>query len=1548
MKKQRQFRVLAILLVLWSGYLTAQDTEPLFSMDLPSVVATSPESASLGRYGGLSNASATGQMSHNIPLYNIPLKSGGWSVSLGYHFSGLRLEGKPSLSGLGWTLMAGGVVNREVRGLADDSQYGYYGRESKRALVQEYCTSTSNDNTFSLTQMRKFMAKEWDAEPDKYNVSVAGVNFSFKLDENGDAVYLSKHAHKVYTTKNSATFKIDKFRVEASNGVVYTFEEKEQSIPRDSGREEYYDQSLYTDTSWMLSKARYPNGEEVTFNYALDYMHSYDFVAIGNIGSSTLGCNDDCSSPNYTVTGEYRDQTTISTVNRRVLTSMVFPMGSIHFGVSRSAISTPDNRVLYNTMTVKDRQGNVIDYYDFEYEGNRDLLTSIKRKGKHFYDFEYQSKVSMPTFINSVNDKATSQDYWGYYNGAQNQYALTIPKSSYKANRKPSLSNSWIGALKKIIYPTRGYTEISYESNEVRVDNTGADYYASVDILDRVYGVEISGQGSGDAIKEVSIPYTITRPTVGTLSHYISGTRYRHHVTLEMKRVDDTPCPYDQYNVEPAPFYMYYQNPAEIIEEGIQLGNGLGTEIPIMCPEFYEEYGPDDVAYGDDSQNNVSYGVDRIVLLPGRYVLRAYTNTNSLIGFTAKIDLRLEKGWFNPEREELPRYVGKKVGGVRVAAMKDCATSDGDCVERQFSYINEDKFSSGVLNIHPVDDKSYTRQITTAQGARYTNGFHTYSTEFYSVINPAIGTPVYYTAIKETRIDSNQNHGYTVREYETPKIYTIPEYPEIHKGGDVVKNRLTSEKIYRYVPSSDSYALSSASQNEYRGFRNLLDPRTKQDINPKHPWGVTFDRKLFAPVDFGLYSYNFNPKTIEEEEAVKSLYAVSKYKEVNTYHRILNTTRKETLEGKEQHTQQVFEYNPINYEVAKTTSQSGTGKVTESIVTYPSDIINPSAAEQLLLDRNLLTTPIQSEHYLVKGSDKELLSTQHMVYKNWEGEASAFPKPELMQTAQGIITADNPLEDRIVYHKYDYKGNPLEVSRKDGTHVVYIWGYNEYYPIAKIENATYSEVESYVADLKTKSNADIDRTKGYTNTEGDLRQALDNLRTVVPNAIVATYTYDPLIGITSMTDPNGYTTYYEYDDQNRLDHITDANSKILKKYDYNYKGQLSTNYAAVSANLVAPTLVLTNSTANANINISGGSGNFHYAWTLNGQAIAAITKNITHDFISVGEYALACIVTDLVTGQEISLGQNIRVFAPLTTPTLSVSATHTTPDIGTQLTAQISGGSGDLEYKWYVDGVINVNYTTSQISQKFRLPGTYTVKVEVHDKQIPNYFKEASVTIYNHAPLATPRFMVNPSSSPNGTERHYMVGSTVTLTGTNLTGGSGSKRYEWYIDNIKQPNTDITITKKNTVKGYHSFMFKVIDINIPNHVKTGYITLYFHNPISSIGSIQANNGYTITDGQSIPITITSANGGSGDYKYQWFVDNTTHWDQSSTSRTFSFGPSRSSYYTIYCRVIDAKSGYTSGFTSKRIRVTVNQPDGGGGGTRDGDGRDRDDRSRDQQ
>jgi hypothetical protein len=65
----------------------------------------------------------------------------------------------------------------------------------------------------------------------------------------------------------------------------------------------------------------------------------------------------------------------------------------------------------------------------------------------------------------------------------------------------------------------------------------------------------------------------------------------------------------------------------------------------------------------------------------------------------------------------------------------------------------------------------------------------------------------------------------------------------------------------------------------------------------------------------------------------------------------------------------------------------------------------------------------------------------------------------------------------------------------------------------------------------------------------------DDIRLHPSVARMTTYTYAPLIGMTSVSDLNNRVSYYEYDQLNRLKLIRDNDRNVIKKFCYNYAGQ---------------------------------------------------------------------------------------------------------------------------------------------------------------------------------------------------------------------------------------------------------------------------------------------------------------------------------------------------------------------------------------------------------
>lgn len=67
---------------------------------------------------------------------------------------------------------------------------------------------------------------------------------------------------------------------------------------------------------------------------------------------------------------------------------------------------------------------------------------------------------------------------------------------------------------------------------------------------------------------------------------------------------------------------------------------------------------------------------------------------------------------------------------------------------------------------------------------------------------------------------------------------------------------------------------------------------------------------------------------------------------------------------------------------------------------------------------------------------------------------------------------------------------------------------------------------------------------------GEPGKSIDELRILPARSEMTTYTHLPGIGMTSQTDLNGNTVYYEYDALGRLSAIRDNERRLLKSYQY--------------------------------------------------------------------------------------------------------------------------------------------------------------------------------------------------------------------------------------------------------------------------------------------------------------------------------------------------------------------------------------------------------------
>jgi len=84
-------------------------------------------------------------------------------------------------------------------------------------------------------------------------------------------------------------------------------------------------------------------------------------------------------------------------------------------------------------------------------------------------------------------------------------------------------------------------------------------------------------------------------------------------------------------------------------------------------------------------------------------------------------------------------------------------------------------------------------------------------------------------------------------------------------------------------------------------------------------------------------------------------------------------------------------------------------------------------------------------------------------------------------------------------------------------------------------------------------NVNVTKETHYISVSATSTYPIDEVCFHPVNAMMNTYTYDPLIGMTSETDENGKTIYYEYDSFGRLQYIKDQDLNIIQEYKYHYK-----------------------------------------------------------------------------------------------------------------------------------------------------------------------------------------------------------------------------------------------------------------------------------------------------------------------------------------------------------------------------------------------------------
>jgi len=1105
----------------------SQDIEP--NIKVPSI----PSAFSFEKYGDIPVGLSTGTANVNIPIYNINHKGFTLPLSLSYHTSGVKVDENNPDIGLGWNVNFGGMISCSVNGLYDyndigggvgdqsnmDQLYANYfngfaypdsggamGSPLGEGGILKELLATPLTSPSSITSSRGYMYADdvfnnfYDGSPDVF--SYYFINKSGKFMYNGS---LSPHTIPYDDIKIDRIVGSEGFKITDKGGVQFVFQEMEVI---DSYETLNFSMSFpfmnaggpTKNRNWKLSKIILLDGKEINFEYDLITYSYYSDSAIKYekpFYNYAIPVNFSIQnfSMKFNVAGKRLKKITTTFDNQSIL----FTYNTINNAVDEIM---PLSGV--SIMNGNDEIKKINFSHSFLGGTKRFVLDSINEENLPGHLFEYNNIEDFPS------KNTIKRDLWGYYNwDVHTLLNNDIINNNFfiGSDKTPDFNSTLVGSLKKITYPTGGSTEFIYEQNQ---------YFGTEKRVNEIIEGNVTFDESDLYSIVESLPFTIQsvrdvriRGIIEPLTSYPTGFVPPPGTILQLKNITTN----------------------EIVFQ-IQL-----TEENVTWPYSIEE-----------SQT----------LNPGTYIL-------TVQNFVDEIGGNISVSWFDSYD-----FNGiLKAGGLRIKEVIDRPNVNSEGITKKYIYNDPvTGISSGYL---PGEIKTIA------------------ATKTWGIDGSGCGVNTFQHLKRSS--NSMYNIGNISYQYVTVQTGENKSVHEFSKFKDIL--RTYEEEIapnidyswLRNIPLKTDYFKKEGQdyfpiKQEIQNYTNLdyvsspFSTFYNDNINTYKESLIGFNIRLREPV---VYCGSLGSPA--------NYTVIPNYFPTNWIHKNKTTNIQYDSNGLNPVITEVnyFYDNPDHLQVTRTETTTSEGDQIKTKTYYPDDIISSTDLDFIDIlsleefnaidslksnNQHRISEPIQVESY----KNDVLLSTQRTNYKDWgvnSGGTGNIVLPEAIQTAKGEITSTNMLENRVVYHSYDSFGNPIEASKKDGTHIVYIWGYQQTKPIAKIENATYSEVSGYVSNLQNLSNLDSDRTIDIINIddsitkvgfEGNLREALNALRDplLTPNLInaqITTYTYDPLIGVTSITDPRGETIYYEYDNFNRLKQVKDAKGNILSESEYHYKNQ---------------------------------------------------------------------------------------------------------------------------------------------------------------------------------------------------------------------------------------------------------------------------------------------------------------------------------------------------------------------------------------------------------
>lgn len=1127
------------------------------TQDLINVTTSSPDIASLGKFGNIPVSYSTGIPSISIPIFEINVPGIRIPVSLDYHGGGIKVSENAPSTGLGWSLTGIGTVSRQIVGIQDE--YNNSG-----LFYSPDPDSVANNPSLFYQYLFNVQRGLADNEPDifSYNINGGSGNFSFRRD---------RSILQVPFTANKISYNGLDFTITDPEGVVYIFDVKTFTSSSTA--------SIINNApvSWRLSKMVAPNSVD-TIYFSYETACNPSFQKIENF-SHFLGYSVSCTYNNTGAVYQNYPQYsyTTQTVNEAYPREIKWRGGKIVFinncdrqDVSGSAMRLSEVQVYSNLNgNYKLIKKTTLHHSYFNSTGTEFAFvndtTADKKKRLRLDSVRFMPVAgSYPPQVYTITYDTTkmapkeseAMDRWGYNNG-KFANATLVPKSNALflgnyvevggADREPDSAYMLACSIKSITYPTKGKTVFEFApryfySKEKQTQNLYAQAYCA------------GGVRSADTVF-----FTVTAN-----DQFFKLTYNLPAIQNIMPQPSSNPI-VSLYDVTAGSTFYSNAVVGQYVSTGISVNN---LDLALTAGHTY------------------------------RLVCNTYTTSSSYSGIA-------NVSWTRNLGDSLIRKIG---GGLMVKSITNYDLNGRFLTREKYDYSGDNMLTDAYyqnVNVESVIPRGgqgqFCEYIEAGLEPGYSFIFHGNSV---LPVSEAGGSPVLYKNVTKYELDSLGNdNGKTVYTYNIYNDYqSTPDFSNSYGPVTTFSNRgfyLISQSwknnylssVSEFRRTATGYVPSHTKAYNYKPYRENNVLRLK--VKNKYMTLCCQDQNMTATYAAHDFALNLVPQPtgamlLESESdttwdyAGNKTYFSSKYEYSDTSH-IFQTMKRYAGSNGDQLKEQNF---------------------------YPRDLAASNNVYQKMLTRNMIAPVVKQ----VKYRNNIQMNLEQANYKDWNNNAALLlPQTEHQQ----VYTY--PVDTMLRFNKYDIYGNILEQQKDSDVNTSYIWGYDTLYPIATVTNANQAEIAytsfepdaignwniaSTIRDTTqsatgkqayslssgniTKSGLNSSKTyyisywsksgsasisgttavllmsrngwncyehklSGYTTATVYGNVVIDELRLFPADAQMKTFSYEPLVGITHLCDENNRIVYYEYDGFQRLMLIRDMDKNIVKTINYGFK-----------------------------------------------------------------------------------------------------------------------------------------------------------------------------------------------------------------------------------------------------------------------------------------------------------------------------------------------------------------------------------------------------------